>query len=122
MEVTKKTKGAYEILGIKGSLDMNNVKFIKKIFDDSMASGIKIVAIDMSSLTYIDSSGIGSFISLVSKVKPRGGSVILMTIRDEVFRIFQMTKLTGFFKIFKNELEFEQKLKLDEMSKIVNRL
>ena len=54
MEVTKKIKGEYVIFAIKGSLDMNNVKYIKKIFDDAVDNGATSVAIDMISLNYID--------------------------------------------------------------------
>jgi anti-anti-sigma factor len=110
MEVTKKSRGQFVILGIKGSLDMNNVKYIKKIFDDTVDSGINSVAIDMGELNYIDSSGIGSFIGLMTKLKGLGGSVVLLNMKPDIERIFAMTKLLAFFKVFKTEEEFLQSI------------
>jgi len=108
MQVTKKIKGEYIVFGISGSLDMNNVKFIKKIFDDATDNGVTAVAIDMKELTYIDSSGIGSFIGLMTKLKGMGGQVVLMNMNEDIKRIFAMTKLLAFFKVFNTEEEFNQ--------------
>ncbi len=110
MEVTKKIKGECVIFGIKGSLDMNNVKFIKKIFTDATDSGAKSVAIDMNALTYIDSSGIGSFIGLMTKLRGAGGYVVLINMNEDIKRIFTMTKLLVFFKVFESEEEFYQSI------------
>ena len=108
MEVTKRIKNGYIIFGIKGNLDMNNVKYIKKIFDDAVDNGAASVAIDMAELNYIDSSGIGSFIGLMTKLKSTGGNVVLLNMKDDIERIFSMTKLLAFFKVFKTDEEFYQ--------------
>lgn len=106
MQITKKVKGQFVIFSISGNLDMNNVKFVKKIFDDEVNKGTKYVAIDMKNLSYIDSSGIGSFIGLMSKLRQVGGQVILLNMNPEIERIFSMTKLLAFFKVYKSEEEF----------------
>ncbi len=106
MQITKKVTGQFVVFTIIGNLDMNNVKFVKKVFDDEIAKGTKYIAIDMKSLNYIDSSGIGSFIGLVSRLRQVGGQVVLMNMSSEIERIFSMTKLLGFFKVFKNEGDF----------------
>lgn len=105
MQVTKKTLGQVVIIGISGNLDMNNVKLVKEIFDKEVEKGSKNIAIDMSNLNYIDSSGIGVFIGLMRKLKEVGGSVILFNLTENIKRIFQMTKLLGFFKVYENENE-----------------
>lgn len=106
MQITKKVKGQFVIFSISGNLDMNNVKFVKRIFDDEVNKGTKYVAIDMKNLSYIDSSGIGSFIGLMSKLRQVGGQVILLNMNPEIERIFSMTKLLAFFKVYKSEEEF----------------
>ena len=118
MEVTKKSKGDYVIFGIKGSLDMNNVKFIKKIFDDEVEKGALSIAIDMKALNYIDSSGIGSFIGLMTKLKAAGGQVVLVNMNDNIERIFSMTKLLAFFKVYKTEEEFYQSIGISRVDAV----
>lgn len=106
MQVTKRLKGPYIIYTIIGNLDMNNVKYVRHIFDDSIAHGAKYIAIDMRELKYIDSSGIGSFISLMTKLKEVGGQVVLVNMSNDIERIFSMTKLLAFFKVYKTDVEF----------------
>ncbi|MBN1897565.1 MAG: STAS domain-containing protein [Spirochaetes bacterium] len=106
MQITKRTKDQFVILAISGSLDLNNIKPVKEIFEDEIKKGTKYVVIDMKELAYIDSSGIGSFIGLMSKLRQIGGQVILMNMSPEIERIFSMTKLLAFFKVFKTEQDF----------------
>ncbi|MBU1077517.1 MAG: STAS domain-containing protein [Spirochaetes bacterium] len=114
MEITRRTKNDYTIFGIKGSLDMNNVKYIKKVFEDELKKSVVHIAIDMRELNYIDSSGIGSFIGLMTRLKALGGQVVLVNMRDDIERIFSMTKLLAFFKVFKTEEEFYNSLSTPE--------
>ncbi len=106
MKVTKKVVENFVILTISGRLDMTNVSEIKSIFDKEIEAGAINVAINMSELDYIDSSGIGSFIGLMSKLKQKGGNVFLFGMKPDIHKIFQMTKLLGFFKVFPDEATF----------------
>lgn len=106
MQVTRKIRGKFVVLGIRGTLNMSNVHFVKQIFENELARGIKYVAIDMKELVYIDSSGIGSLINLMSKLRSLGGMIVLLNMRQDIERIFSMTKLLSFFKIFRSEEEF----------------
>lgn len=110
MEITRRIKADYTIFGIKGSLDMNNVKYVKKVFDEELQKNVKSVAIDMKELHYIDSSGIGAFIGLMTKLKAIGGQVVLINMQTDIERIFNMTKLLAFFKVFRTEEEFNTSL------------
>ena len=106
MQITKKVKGKFIILGIAGNLNMNNVKLVKKVFDNEVEKGAKNVAIDMKNLTYIDSSGIGSFIGLMSKLREVNGQVYLVNMSPDIEKIFSMTKLLAFFKVYKSMDDF----------------
>ncbi len=99
MEINRQVVGDKKVISIAGELDMGNVKELKAVFDEEVASGTRYIVIDMATLNYIDSSGIGAFIALMNKLRSLNGSVTLMKIQPEVMRIFQMTKLTAFFKI-----------------------
>ncbi len=106
MEITRRINKDYTIFGIKGNLDMNNVKYVKKVFDDELKKEVRYIAIDMKELNYIDSSGIGSFIGLMTRLRNVGGQVVLINMRNDIERIFSMTKLLAFFRVFKTEEEF----------------
>ena len=106
MQITKRVKDKFVILGISGNLNMNNVKLVKKVFDSEVEKGAKFIAIDMQNLTYIDSSGIGSFIGLMRKLKGIGGQIYLVNMSPDIEKIFSMTKLLAFFKVYHTMEEF----------------
>ncbi len=108
MQITKKVKDKFVILGITGNLNMNNVKLVKNVFDSEVDKGAKFIAIDMKNLTYIDSSGIGSFIGLMSRLKGVGGQIYLVNMSSDIEKIFSMTKLLAFFKVYPTLEDFLQ--------------
>lgn len=107
LELATRNSGKHRIVTVKGELDMNNVKQLKIIFDVEVENGIRDVVVEMTDLSYIDSSGIGIFIAIMNKLRTVNGTVTLMAMKPEVERIFQLTKLTSFFKIIKSETELE---------------
>ncbi len=108
MQMTKRLKNNIEILAIKGELDLSNANIVKTILDKEIAAGKINIVIDMKELEYLDSSGIGVFINTMNKIRGLNGKFILLSMKDSVLRIFNLTKLTSFFKIIKNETELDQ--------------
>jgi len=105
MQITKRVKGNIEILAIKGELDLNNAGAVKTILEREINAGKIYLVIDMKNLEYIDSSGIGVFINTVNKIRSLRGIFVLMGLNDNIRRIFNLTKLTSFFKIINSEEE-----------------
>jgi anti-sigma B factor antagonist len=108
MQMTKRVKNNIEILSIKGELDLSNANIVKMILDKEIAAGKLHIVIDMKDLEYLDSSGIGVFINTMNKLRAINGKFILLGMKDSVMRIFNLTKLTSFFKIIKLETELDQ--------------
>lgn len=63
--------------------------------------GSKII-LDFSNIIFIDSSGIGTIISLFKKSKMNNISIVLCNISSQVFDLFRMLNLTSFFNIEPN--------------------
>lgn len=106
--MTKRVNNNIEILAIKGELDLSNANIVKTILDKEIAAGKIHIVIDMKELEYLDSSGIGVFINTMNKIRTLNGKFILLGMKDSVMRIFNLTKLTSFFKIIKLESELDQ--------------
>jgi anti-sigma B factor antagonist len=70
--------------------------FIKKNLGKS-----KNIAIDMKSLGFMDSSGMGSLVKLLNYLKQKGGAFYLYNIKAEVLKILEIADLLSFFKIVK---------------------
>jgi anti-sigma B factor antagonist len=61
--------------------------------------------IDISKLRYINSSGIGVLITILTKFRNKGGEVYLMKPSENVQKLLVITKLNAIFHIVQTEAE-----------------
>ena len=59
--------------------------------------------IDISNLRYINSSGIGVLITILTKFRNKGGEVYLMKPSETVQKLLVITKLNAIFQIVQSE-------------------
>ncbi|HEX9651446.1 MAG TPA: STAS domain-containing protein [Cyclobacteriaceae bacterium] len=81
------------------------------IANDSLSQDVKLCIIDISDLRYINSSGIGVLITILTKFRNKGGEVYLLHPSENVQKLLIITKLNAIFQIADNEDEAVQKLK-----------
>jgi anti-sigma B factor antagonist len=61
--------------------------------------------IDISELRYINSTGIGVLITILTKFRNKGGEVYLMKPSENVQKLLVITKLNAIFQIIQTEAE-----------------
>jgi anti-sigma B factor antagonist len=66
---------------------------------------IRSCIVDISQLRYINSSGMGILITLLTKFRNRGGEVYLLNPSESVQRLLIITKLQSIFTVIRNEDE-----------------
>lgn len=64
---------------------------------------IRTCVLDLSQLRYINSSGIGVLITILTKFRNRGGEVYLMNPSESVKKLLVITKLTAIFQTVLSE-------------------
>ena len=67
-------------------------------------------AVDLSEIRYINSTGIGVLVSLLTKFRSRGGELILINPADHPKKMLVLTKLTNIFAVVATEAEARQQL------------
>lgn len=75
--------------------------------DDSML----LSAVDLSNVRFINSSGIGVLVSLLTKFRNRGGELILINPSEHIHKLLIITKLSAIFTIAENDATAIQLLK-----------
>ena len=77
-------------------------------FKETMAGfinrGNEFIVLDLSEVEFIDSSGLGSIISVL-KMLGRKGDFVLCGMRETVLSLFRLTRMDRAFKIFPGEKE-----------------
>ncbi len=81
------------------------------VVNDSINKDVIFCIIDLSDIRYINSSGIGVLITILTKFRNRGGDVVLMRPPRTVQKLLVITKLNAIFKIAGNMEEAEGLLK-----------
>jgi len=70
---------------------------------DLTAKGDKKILLNLSDVTYIDSSGIGELVSGFTTVTNHGGVLKLLGLNKRVKDLLQITKLYTVFEVFDDE-------------------
>lgn len=65
----------------------------------------KTCIIDISDLRYINSSGIGVLITILTKFRNKGGEVYLLNPSESVKKLLVITKLNAIFQVIQSEEE-----------------
>ena len=67
-------------------------------------------AVDLSAIRYINSTGIGVLVSLLTKFRSRGGEMVLINPADHPSQLLAITKLNNIFTIAADEATARQQL------------
>ncbi len=76
-----------------------------EVATDAIHENLKSCIVDISGLRYINSSGIGLLITVLTKFRNKGGEVYLMKPSESVQKLLVITKLNAIFQIVQSEEE-----------------
>ena len=94
------------VLRLSGDLigENNGANILDKV-SNAIQDEIRVCIIDISQLRYINSSGIGVLMTILTKFRNKGGEVYLMKPSDTVQKLLVITKLNAIFHVIQNEDE-----------------
>jgi anti-sigma B factor antagonist len=78
---------------------------VLEVANNALQQNVKQCLIDISGLRYINSSGIGVLITILTKFRNKGGEVYLMKPSESVQKLLVITKLNAIFQIVQSEEE-----------------
>ena len=91
--------GADCVVVLGGEVDLYTAPELKQELHRLVAEGATRVVVDMTQTTFIDSTTLGVLLSVVKRVRPEGGTVVLVCPDRNVRRIFEITLLDRVFPI-----------------------
>lgn len=106
MDYHKELIGKVLLLKISGDLiGENNGPGLVELLNDHLNKGINQCIIDISEVRYMNSSGIGVLITILTKLRNKDGEVVLLNPSDQVKKLLLITKLNNIFTIFETKEE-----------------
>jgi anti-sigma B factor antagonist len=106
MNFAQEIKSNALILRISGDLigEDNSARLLDAV-SDALSHKVQACIIDISDLRYINSSGIGVLITILTKFRNKGGDVFLMKPSENVKKLLVITKLNAIFQVVQTEEE-----------------
>ena len=89
---TKITFGNYTLnIKIRGDIDHHSAKGVREMIDEAiMSNKPRFIVLDLSSVDFMDSSGLGLILGRYTKINDLGGRLIITNTDDSVSRILAL--------------------------------
>lgn len=106
MTFSHEIKGQALLVRLSGDLiGEDNGSGVLEAVNQAIQQQIRIGIIDISDLRYINSSGIGVLITILTKFRNKDGEVYLLKPSESVQKLLVITKLNAIFQIIQSEEE-----------------
>jgi anti-sigma B factor antagonist len=89
-----------EVLELSGEIDLNEKPKVVAQLEPLLERKSQVIVVDLSQVTYVDSSGLAIFIDALQRVHQYGGRFALVGLRENVRLVFGIAKLDKVFQIF----------------------
>lgn len=93
VETERHTSADQIYLKVIGEIDIYTVATLKRAVNDLIASGQTDIVLDVSGVTFMDSSGFGILLSACRRVRPQGGRLALVRPNPVIGRMLRLTRL-----------------------------
>lgn len=108
---TKQENGVLFVKPLDKSIESFNSREFKSQVADLINQGHTSILLNLSEVEFIDSSGLGSLISILKLLAHSKGNIAICKAQDQAMRIFVLTRLNRAFQLFPDEEEAIQALK-----------
>lgn len=100
IETAMRTEGGIPVLGVTGEIDVFTAPEFKNAINRAIESGTTDLVIDLTQVSYMDSSGFGTLLGATKRVRPKGGSISLVGCSEAIERMMKITRLDTVFNLF----------------------
>jgi anti-sigma B factor antagonist len=109
LEITVRAVDKATIFDLRGSIDLGNSLVLRNKLFETLAAASRL-ALNMSGVVYLDSSGIATLIEALKKARDLKKGFVLFGLGSRVYDVLKLTNLLGVFQIVESE---EQALEAD---------
>ena len=96
---TLMTETRTAVLQPTGRLNMVAAPALKNLLEETVASGQTRIVVDLSQVTFIDSSGLGALISGLKSTRQGGGDLRLADVPEQVMTVLRLTNLDRVLRV-----------------------
>ena len=99
------------VLAVTGEIDIYTAPLFKQAVVNLVSEGNDAVVIDLTGVTFMDSSGFGTLLGATRRLRPAGGGLFLAGPNNTIQRMLRLTRLDSIMQIFPTVQEAVDALK-----------
>jgi anti-sigma B factor antagonist len=99
MKLTEEQIDGITVVFLEGEADAYNCNQIKTALGEIIEAGRHRVLIDLSSLSYMDSSAIGVLVAAKTSMHKQGGDLKVCSPTRAVVKVFEITRVGSFLEV-----------------------
>lgn len=104
LNITERQAGDVTILDLSGKVTIGEGSVaLRTTIRRLLGEGKGKILLNLAGVGYVDSSGIGEFVSSFTAVKKEGGILKLLNLTQKIQDLLAITKLLTVFDVFENE-------------------
>ena len=93
------------VLDVVGEIDIYTTPQFKEAVSAAIDENKPAIVINMTQVTYMDSSGFGTLLSATKRLRPLDGALYLSGCNEAIQRMLQITRLNTIFGVYETEAE-----------------
>ena len=105
MKIQTKQADQMDWVDLEGDLDFHSSPDLRKELTKLVEKQAAKIIIDFKNVSYIDSSGLATFVELFQRVKRYNGKLAFFNMSASVRSVFEISKLDTIFKLAGSEKE-----------------
>ena len=93
------TTGPWTVVTVRGELDLATTPALREALDAGFTPGEPRVAVDLSRVSFMDSSTLGVLVAYLKRARERGGELRLVGVQGSPAKVIALTGLDTAFTI-----------------------
>jgi len=98
-EVTASEQTALPVLRVRGEIDVASAPEFHARLSDLAGRGPEVIMVDLSEVSFIDSTGLGVLVGAVGDMRARGGDLRLVVTQPQIIKLLELTGLDEVFTV-----------------------
>ena len=99
LSITRADHGDQTVVHLGGEIDVYTAPVVREKLDEQIQAGRTNLVVDLTDVTFLDSTGLGVLVGRLKLTRTRGGSMRLVGKDDRVLKVFSITGLDKVFEI-----------------------
>lgn len=91
--INRSVDGAVGIVEVAGEIDVYSAPRVREAVLDTISEGRYHIVVDLTAVTFLDSTGLGVLVGGLKRVRAHDGSMQLASAQDRVSKVFKITGL-----------------------------